>query len=187
MTEKPSLKHILDIYYALRAQGVQRYPKPMLPTPRGTARSPGCVFLVDFGTPAESAGGKADVHPLLKRLLEKLPWRDDVLLHTVFHAQPRSPQLHPLDEDLIRQSREVLTRDGVGRCVCFGWRAAQVAGVALGIPFALPAEAYEALSFEAEGLGSYECLVLPDVRELEAFPEWRAKVWESLLSFGAAR
>jgi hypothetical protein len=62
-----------------------------------------------------------------------------------------------------------------------------VCATALGIPFAIPSESFEALEFIDDNGKKMEFLVLPDVRELEAFPEWRAKVWESLLAFGPVR
>lgn len=191
MAEKPSLKQILELYYALRAQGVQRFPKPMSASVALCERTSRCLFLIDFtAAQASSAQGESEpmvLPPILKRLLDRLPWRESVSLHTVFSAQPKSPQLHPLEEQVVDSARRALLESGVERCVCFGWRAAQVCAVALGIPFAIPAEAYEPLGCEVEGVGQFEILVLPDVRELEAFTEWRARVWESLLAFGPAR
>ena len=191
MAEIPSLKQILDVYYALRAQGVQRFPRPLSVSAAPSERTSRCLFLIDF-TPAQASSAQGDAElmvppPILKRLLDRLPWRESVALHTVFSAQPKSPQLHPLEEQVVDSVRRALLESGVERCVCFGWRAAQVCAVGLGIPFAIPAEAYEPLGCEVEGVGRFEILVLPDVREIEAFPEWRARVWESLLAFGPAR
>ncbi|MBM3381415.1 MAG: hypothetical protein FJY29_03145 [Betaproteobacteria bacterium] len=190
MAEKPSLKQILELYYALRAQGVQRFPQPRTPGGAQSDRTLRCLFLLDFnaqGSPSSVVGGDSVLPALLKRLLDRLPWRDFVDLHVVFDAPPKSPQLHPLDEKTLAPVMTALASERVGRCVCFGWRAAQVCAVALGIPFALPPEAFEPVQVTLEGDKAMEILILPDVRELEAFPEWRAKVWESLQTFGAAR
>lgn len=191
MAEGPSLKQILDLYYALSAQGVRRFPKPMPASVAPRERTSRCLFLIDFtAAQASSSQGESErmaLPPILKRLLDRLPWRESVSLHSVFSAQPKSPQLHPLEEQVVDSTRRALLGSGVERCVCFGWRAAEVCAVALGIPFAIPAEAYEPFACEVDGVGQFEILVLPDVRELEAFTEWRARVWESLLAFGPAR
>ncbi|MEN9528480.1 MAG: hypothetical protein RI932_353 [Pseudomonadota bacterium] len=190
MAEKPSLKQILELYYALRAQGVQRFPRPLVPGGAPSDRSLRCLFLLDFNPPGSASpasAGETIVPPLLKRLLERLPWRDFVDVHVIFDAPPKSPQLHPLDEKTLAPVLRALSSEQVGRCVCFGWRSAQVCAVAIGIPFALPPEAFEPIEVQVEGGKAMEILVLPDVRELEAFPEWRAKVWESLQAFGSPR
>lgn len=187
MGNKPTLQRILDVYYALRAQGVQRFPKPLCPQGEPSTISSRCLFLVDFHPHASVEAGNEELPLLLKRLLERLPWRDDVKIHTIFKTHPKSPQLHPLEEGVVGAVRGLLDEPGLGRCVCFGWRSAHVCSVALGIPFQLPPEAYEPVRCEGEGLGKIDCLVYPDLRELEAFPEWRSKVWESLLPFGAVR
>ena len=195
MAEKPSLQQILEVYYALRASGVQRFPKPLAPR-SSSAQSqasnsiakPHCLFLIDFITSSQTLETeKIDMPPILRRLLERLPWRDSVSVHTIFDAQPKSPQLHPVAPPTIASTRAVLEAPTLGRVVCFGWRSAQVCSVALGIPFEIPCESFEAIACQVEGLGDFEILVLPDVREIEAFPEWRARIWESLLAFAPAR
>lgn len=192
MAEKPSLRQILEIYYALRAAGVQRFPKPLAPSKQVAERSPSCLFLIDFVSPDEnpsssSGGGTQYLPAILRRLLERLPWREGVTVHSVFETPPKSPVVHPLAESVVEATLAAVESTNAQRCVCFGWRAAQVAAVACGVPFAVPPEAYEPISFEREGQGVFEILVLPDVRELEAFPEWRARVWESLMAFGPVR
>jgi hypothetical protein len=190
MAEKPSLKQILELYYALRAQGVQRFPRPLAPGGLTSDRALRCLFLLDFSAqvaPHSTSGADTVIPPILRRLLERLPWRELVDLHVVFDAAPKSPQLHPLDEKVVAAALHALSGEHMGRCVCFGWRAAQVCAVALGIPFALPSEAFEPIVTQGEAGKPIEILVLPDVRELEAFPEWRSKVWESLQAFGPPR
>lgn len=180
MAEKPSVKQILEIYYALRAAGVQRLPKPL---PRATHRSGGSgasLFLYDFWTPSAA---QEVAPPILRRLIERLAWGANVQLCAAVEGQPKSPQCDPVDEAAVARLRARLEEGGVHRIACFGWRAAHVLSVVVGQPFTIPPEAFEPLLCEADGLGSLEILVLPDVRELEAFPEWRARVWESLVSF----
>jgi len=180
MAEKPSVKQILEVYYALRASGVQRLPKPLhraLPERRVGG---GTLFLFDF----VPSGSAHDSPPsLLKRLIERLPWGSGVDVSAVFDVQPKSPEVAALIESSVTRLRAHLEGSGARRIVCFGWRAGHALSVALGVPFEIPAEAFEPLACESEGLGSFELLVLPDVRELEAFPEWRLKVWESLVAF----
>jgi hypothetical protein len=191
MAEKPSLRQILEMYYALRAAGVQRFPKPLAPTKQVVERTPTCLFLIDFVSPDEHLTApsveRQNLPALLRRLLERLPWRDGVNVHTVFATPPKSPVVHPIAEGVVEAAFAAFENTNARRCVCFGWRAAQVAGVVLGVPFAVPPEAYEPVTFEREGEGVFELLVLPDLRELEAFPEWRGRVWESLMAFGPLR
>ena len=191
MTEKPSLKPILDVYYALLAQGVQRFPRPLLPSQPELRARKHCLFFIDFATdpiPLEVRSGETfRAPPIIARLLDKLPWREQVTTHLLFEAVPKSPQLHPIDEDLISRVKDLIAQNEPDRCVCFGWRAAQVCAVALGVPFSFPPEAYEPLECTFDENKSVEILVFPDVREIEALPEWRSKVWESLLAFGPVR
>lgn len=191
MAETPSMKRILDVYYALLAQGVQRYPRPLKQSQPELLSRERCLFLIDFGAelvPLELPRQQSAVAPaIISRLLERLPWREQVSLQIIFEHQPKTPQLHPIGEERLAAVNEALRNSSTDRCVCFGWRAAQVCGAALGIPFSIPVEAYEALEFIHDDGKKVEILVLPDVRELEAFPEWRAKVWESLLAFGPVR
>lgn len=180
MAEKPSVKQILEIYYALRAAGVQRLPKPL---PRATHRSGGSgatLFLYDFWIPATT---QETAPPILRRLTERLAWGGNVQLCAAVEGQPKSPQCDPVDEAAVARLRARLEEGSVNRIACFGWRAAHVLSVVVGQPYTIPSEAFEPLLCEADGLGPLEILVLPDVRELEAFPEWRARVWESLVSF----
>lgn len=180
MAEKPSVKQILETYYALRASGVQRFPKPLSRSELKTRPSGGCLFLYDFPTVNEPEGG---VPPILRRLLERLPWRSGVEVAAALESQPKTAQLDPVGEAIVVRLRERIAADKVQRIVCFGWRAGHVLSIALGQPFSVPPQAFEPLFCESEGLGGVEILVFPDVRELEAFPEWRALVWESLVNF----
>lgn len=180
MAEKPSVKQILEVYYALRASGVQRFPKPLQRALPERRVSGGTLFLFDF----VSSGSAHDSPPsLIKRLIERLPWGSGIDVSAVFEVQPKSPDFASLIENSVTRLRAHLEASGGRRIVCFGWRAAHVLSVALGAPYEIPAEAFEPLACESEGLGSFELLVLPDVRELEAFPGWRLKVWESLVAF----
>lgn len=191
MAETPSMKRILDVYYALLAQGVQRYPRPLSQAQSQPSSRNRCLFLIDFGIELVSlelaTGQTVSVPPIISRLIERLPWRNQVLLHVIFEHQPKTPQLHPVSEERLASVNEFLSASAADRCVCFGWRTAQVCAAALGIPFSLPGEAFEAIEFIDDNGKRMEFLVLPDVREIEAFPEWRAKVWESLLAFGPTR
>lgn len=180
MAEKPSLKQILEIYYALRASGVQRYPRPLKRASRVAPPSGQALFLYDFSPTALAAG---EVPAILRRLLERLPWGSGVQVFSALEAQPKTPALEPVSEAAVARLRERLLAEQFGKIVCFGWRAAHLLSVALGLPYAIPAEAFEPLECEPEGLSAQQILVLPDVRELEMFPDWRARVWDSLVNF----
>ncbi|MEN9825448.1 MAG: hypothetical protein RI953_1193 [Pseudomonadota bacterium] len=180
MSEKPSLKQILEIYYALRASGVQRLPKPLSKAPDSRRDSGACLFLYDFATASVS---EDSVPPLLKRLIDRLPWRECVRTAVVYPALPKSPKFEPFPDAVVARVMETLAQTQAQRVVCFGWRAGQALSVAVGQPFAIPGEAFEPLLCPgADGL-PLEVLVLPDLRELEAFPDWRSLVWESLQKF----
>lgn len=191
MEETPSMKRILDVYYALLAQGVQRYPRPLSQSQAQPSSRNRCLFLIDFGADLVSleltTGQTVSTPPIISRLFERLPWRDQVSVHLIFETQPKTPQLHPLSEEKLAAVCRSFSDSQADRCVCFGWRAAHVCAAALGVPFSIPSEAYVALEFVDDSGKRVEILVLPDVRELEAFPEWRAQVWESLLAFGPVR
>lgn len=191
MAETPSMKRILEVYYALLAQGVQRFPRQLAPSGHSAGERNRCLFLIDFAPELVelglTTGGVTSAPPIICRLLERLPWSEQVLPAVIFKQVPKAPQLHPIDEAGIAVVREALQSWGADRCVCFGWRAAHVLGVALGVPFALPTEAYEPIACDGDEGKKLEILVLPEVRELDAIPEWRAKVWESLLAFGPVR
>jgi hypothetical protein len=181
MAEKPSVKQILEVYYALRASGVQRLPKPVQRSIAEQRTSGGTLFLFDF---ISGNGNQQDEVPaILRRLLERLPWAAGVEVQPAFASQPKTPDLSSQMESAVAVLRSRLESAGIRRVVCFGWRAGLALSVALGEPYAIPPEGFQPLAFEAEGIGAVELLVLPDVRELEAFPEWRLKVWESLVAF----
>jgi hypothetical protein len=184
MAEKPSVKQILDVYYALRASGVQRLPKPVQRSSAAQRHSGATLFLFDFMS-GNSQPPDA-VPPILGRLLERLPWGSSVHVLSAFAVQPKSPDMSAQMESTVTIIRGRLETSGIRRVVCFGWRAGLALSVAVGEPYAIPPEVFEPVPCEVEGLGQLEFLVLPDVRELEAFPEWRSKVWESLTAFAPA-
>lgn len=186
MSEKPSLKQILEIYYALRASGVQRLPKPLSKAPASRKDSGACLFLYDFASAPVSASASASedsVPSILKRLIDRLPWRENVRVAAVYSVQPKSPRFEPVPEAVVSQLIETLSQFAAKRVVCFGWRAGQALSVAVGQPFAIPGEAFEPLVCPMVDGTRLELLVLPDLRELEAFPDWRSLVWESLQKF----
>ncbi|MFZ9519298.1 MAG: hypothetical protein ACO3A4_02370 [Silvanigrellaceae bacterium] len=183
MSEKPSLKQILEIYYALRASGVQRLPKPLARAASSRKDSGTCLFLYDF---ASNPVSNDAVPPLLKRLIDRLPWRESVRIESVYPVQPKTPRFDPLSEPVVARVVETLAQSHAIRVVCFGWRAGHALSVAVGQPLAIPPEAFEALHCPMLDGTSLEVLVLPDLRELEAFPDWRALVWESLQNFAPA-
>jgi hypothetical protein len=183
MAEKPSVRQILEVYYALRAAGVQRLPKPVQRTAGSQRSSGGTLFLFDFNS---GSGPHEGAPSILKRLLDRLPWAAGVEVCPAFASHPKSPDLSVHMEAVVTELRGRLESSGTRRVVCFGWRSGFALSVAFGEPYAIPPEAYEPFVCEAAGLGSVEILVLPDVRELEAFPEWRLKVWESLVAFTPA-
>jgi hypothetical protein len=216
MSDSTSLKQILEIYYALRAEGVQRFPRPHIRERsklqnqlQNAAQLPHnaenfkelksdhsvqeniasrSLFIYDFHPLQLSQNPPPEPIPsILRKLLERLPWREEVVLFSAFDTFPKSPRLDPPDERVVGRLRERLVEGGFGRVVCFGWRCAQILSIAIGHPFGIPPEAFEPIRQSVEGSGSptleIDILVLPDVREIEAFLEWRAIVWESLQAF----
>lgn len=188
MAKTPTLQQISDVYYALRASGVQRFPKPQQRVQGEEHESEMTLFLFDFWVSPDSRSTGSDtepVPPLLKRLLERLPWGRDVTVFPVFDGIPKSPQIDPVDANVASRLQERLAQlnQSARRIVCFGWRAGSVLACAADKPQSLPPESFNTLAWSTEKLGVVDVLVLPDVRELEAIPEWRGRVWESLLAF----
>lgn len=170
--------------YALIAEGVQRFPKPREPK---AVKWP-VVFVLDFPSAPEDETAIQNAQlpetsqlTLVRRLADKL----GILPETkVIFAIRGSVPGKALANDALTSSQADFKNDIVAsdpdKLVCFGNRAFTAINRLTG--YAIPPveqECNDVGQVRLEGRLRH-VVVVPDVRELQSFPEWRAAVWQVL-------
>lgn len=173
--------------YALIAKGVQRFPNPRSAQEPLTQNVKPFVFILDFPAQTEELAANLETQfpetsPLF--LVRRLAERLGVLPHTeiVYAIKKYAGKTLPNDalvtsqpdfkSDILRFNPQIL--------ICFGARAFSALNRLTG--YKIPPVEHECIDL---GLVFVEgrqrrVVVVPNVRELQAFPEWRASVWQVL-------
>lgn len=173
--------------YALIAKGVQRFPTPQNALQSKTQSLKPFVFILDFPTNSdELAATLATTFPetsplfLVRRLAERL----GVLPQTeVVYAIKNHPG-KTLPNDALLASQATFKSDilhfNPQVLICFGARALTALNRLTG--YKIPPVEHECLDLGPISIEGHlrRVVVIPNARELQLFPEWRASVWQVL-------
>lgn len=179
--------NIREQNYALIAGGVQRFPTPQNGSQSQTQSLKPFVFILDFPTNSdELAANLETTFPeasplfLLRRLAERL----GVLPQTevVYAIKNHAGKTLPNDALLASQAdfKSDILHFNPQILICFGARAFTALNRLTG--YKIPPVEHECIDLGPISIEGHlrRVVVVPNVRELQAFPEWRASVWQVL-------